>query len=214
MTMDQHVADLNVVLDEPAHLIGWSWGAMLALSFTSIHPKFVRSIVLVGCGTYDADTRAKYSAAMAAGTTDAVKQRVANLDSSMKQATDTSERNRLFAAIGHAADMAQTSNTMASPIDHELEADALGYDETWADVLRLQADGIEPQRFASITQPVLMLHGADDPHPGSAIRETLRQYIPGLEYKELPNAGHKPWLERTARDHFLATLNAWLEPHF
>jgi pimeloyl-ACP methyl ester carboxylesterase len=41
--------------------------------------------------------------------------------------------------------------------------------------------GIEPQAFAAITAPVLMVHGDDDPHPG-AIRETLRPFLPQLEY--------------------------------
>jgi pimeloyl-ACP methyl ester carboxylesterase len=42
--------------------------------------------------------------------------------------------------------------------------------------LRRQDDGIEPQAFAAITAPVLMIHGDDDPHPGVAIRETLRPF--------------------------------------
>ena len=94
--------------------------------------------------------------------------------------------------------------------------DALPYDadgnrETWEDVLRLQREGVEPEAFASIRIPVLMLHGDADPHPGPETRDLLRRYMPQLEYVEFERCGHEPWREAHARDHFLETLRAWLD---
>ncbi len=89
--------------------------------------------------------------------------------------------------------------------------DATAHDETWSDMVRLQLDGTYPAAFAAIAGPVLMIHGAQDPHPGPLIRDDLRAYIPHLEYQELPNCGHSPWLERQAAHAFFDIVNAWIE---
>lgn len=91
--------------------------------------------------------------------------------------------------------------------------DARAHAETWEDMLRLQADGVYPAAFVRINSPVLMLHGAYDPHPGQMIRATVARYLPQLEYREWDRSGHSPWLERHVRDEFFAALHAWLARH-
>ncbi|HTX49979.1 MAG TPA: hypothetical protein VME40_11385, partial [Caulobacteraceae bacterium] len=76
--------------------------------------------------------------------------------------------------------------------------------------IRLQTEGVYPAAFAAITAPVLMLHGAYDPHPGRMIRDSLTPYLPGLEYREWDACGHSPWLESQVREEFFAVLKAWL----
>lgn len=95
--------------------------------------------------------------------------------------------------------------------DLELErCDARAHEETWADMVRLQEQGVYPAAFSAIRSPVLMLHGAADPHPGRLIRESLEPYIPHIEYREWEHCGHYPWLERAARDEFFSVLRGWL----
>ncbi len=77
-------------------------------------------------------------------------------------------------------------------------------------MLRLQAEGTYPAAFGAIRVPVLMLHGAADPHPGRMIRAGLAPYLPQLEYRELDRCGHYPWLEKDARDEFYSVLREWL----
>src|SRR5437870_7425856 len=60
LTVARHVADLAEVAPEGAAIVGWSWGAMLALSFAAAHPDRVQSIALVACGTYDEALRALF----------------------------------------------------------------------------------------------------------------------------------------------------------
>jgi pimeloyl-ACP methyl ester carboxylesterase len=88
--------------------------------------------------------------------------------------------------------------------------DPAGHEETWRDVLRRQAAGIEPQSFTAIRAPVLMLHGKDDPHPGEMIRDSLLPHIPHLEYVGIARCGHEPWQEGVGRRQFDAALRAWL----
>jgi pimeloyl-ACP methyl ester carboxylesterase len=59
-------------------------------------------------------------------------------------------------------------------------------------------------------EPAIMLHGAEDPHPGRMILASLRSHMPQLEYREWARCGHYPWIERAARDDFFACLRSWL----
>jgi pimeloyl-ACP methyl ester carboxylesterase len=89
--------------------------------------------------------------------------------------------------------------------------DLRAYDETWTDMRRLQDDGTYPRAFATIESPVLMIHGQYDPHPGEMIRDSLLPHIPRLEYRELDDCGHSPWIEKSARKLFFSSVCGWLE---
>jgi pimeloyl-ACP methyl ester carboxylesterase len=99
----------------------------------------------------------------------------------------------------------------ASEQSKRVAADPAGQEETWRDVVRRQEAGIEPQSFAAIRAPVLMLHGEDDPHPGAMIRDSLLPYVPHLEYVEIPGCGHEPWEDANGRAQFFTALRSWLE---
>ncbi len=91
-----------------------------------------------------------------------------------------------------------------------MKADALAHQQSWDDMLRLQREGLYPAAFSAITAPVLMLHGAEDPHPGTLIRDSLTPYVSQLTYHEWPRCGHYPWLERSVHEPFVEHLAAWL----
>jgi pimeloyl-ACP methyl ester carboxylesterase len=94
--------------------------------------------------------------------------------------------------------------------DDPVTFDALAHTETWEDMVRLQDNGTYPAAFASIRSPVLMLHGAYDPHPGEMIRASLEPFLEDLEYREWDRCGHSPWLERHVRDELFDVIRAWL----
>jgi len=208
LTAAGHVADLAAVLPEGVALVGWSWGAMLALSFTAAHTGRVRSLALVGCGTYDEASRDAYERAVAVRLGEAGLRRVEELRRRMAGAAGA-QGDRLLAALGRLMEEAQAYDALPETGD-PVRVDRQGHQETWADVLRLQAEGIEPAALASIRCPGLMLHGDDDPHPGPATFELLRRFMPQLQYRGFPRCGHKPWAERRAREPFLAALREWL----
>src|SRR5262249_6321440 len=106
---------------------------------------------------------------------------------------------------------AQAVDLLPDAQPEPLPADAAGHEQTWRDVLRRQATGVEPQSFTAIRARVLMLHGDDDPHRGTMIRDSLLPYIPHLEYVGIPRCGHELWRERHGREPFFTALRAWLE---
>ncbi len=105
-----------------------------------------------------------------------------------------------------------------TPIDDgsgeiDLEAFNLSaFDDTWSVRQRLVANDVYPAAFAAITSPAVMLHGADDPHPGRLIRDGLARHIGQLTYVELPRCGHSPWRERYTRESVFDHVRRTLRP--
>ncbi len=204
-----HVADLRELVESlgagarPA-LIGSSWGAMLALAFAAAHPDLPGPLVLIGCGTFDRMARARMEKILDERTAPRLRQRLERLAGEIPEADRRlMVRARLVLPL-YSCDLVTR--------DLESEAcDARAHEETWADMLRLQDEGAYPAAFSAIRSPVLMLHGAEDPHPGRLIRTSLERYIPHLEYREWECCGHYPWLERAVRDEFFTVLRGWLK---
>lgn len=208
LTVATHVSDLHALVREacgeaPPALVGHSWGAMLALAFAAAHPGSVRSLALIGCGTFDPAAREALRAAFESRLEEGLRRRLARLP---EECPDPDARLR---ALGNLTLAPYSHDPVVSALELEL-CDARGHDETWQDMLRLQQAGVYPSAFEAIRVPVLMLHGQVDPHPGGRTRDTLRRHLPQLEYSEWPRCGHSPWLERAVREEFVAALRAWL----
>jgi pimeloyl-ACP methyl ester carboxylesterase len=208
LTVARHVADLHHLAksrceaQRPA-LVGHSWGAMLALAYAAAHPDDAGPLVLVGCGTFDPAARARMEAIREARMDGALRAEMARLD------RDIADPDQRLCALGRLM-MRVDSYDLAS-VEMEMEVcDAAANRETWRDMLRLQENGVYPALFAAIRSPVLMLHGAADPHPGRTIRDGLAPHLPQLEYHEWACCGHYPWLERAVGDEFFALVGAWL----
>ncbi len=97
-----------------------------------------------------------------------------------------------------------------APTPEALSFDEQGHHETWNDALALQEDGVQPAEFSNIMVPVIMIHGREDPHPGRLIRKSLEPYLKDFRYRELPDCGHTPWIERGAREAFYDLLRSCL----
>lgn len=211
MTVAEHVADLHEVVESwketvaPA-LVGHSWGAMLALAYAAAHPNVVGPIVLVCSGTFDLPSREQLGANMD-------KRMDADMRRKLDRLKQLSDPNERFRALGDFT-MELYSYDLATT-DQEIDESEPGANsETWEDMVRLQGEGAYPAAFAAIKSPVLMLHGAADPHPGGMIRASLAPYIPQLEYREWERCGHYPWLEKATREEFFLVLRKWLAERF
>jgi pimeloyl-ACP methyl ester carboxylesterase len=212
LTVARHVADLHKVLtacsaQSKPTLVGHSWGAMLALCYAAAHPGCVNSLALIGCGTFDPAARERMRAIRQARMTDRLRARLERL---ADQYPDPDERLCAQARLTLPLDSYELDYTGAE----SATCDARAHDETWQDMMRLQEEGIYPAAFAAIEAPVLMLHGAFDPHPGPMIEASLRAHLPQLVYREWERCGHYPWLESAARAGFSAVLCDWLVRQF
>jgi pimeloyl-ACP methyl ester carboxylesterase len=211
LTVARHVADLDEFIQahcegtRPA-LVGSSWGAMLALAYAAEHPDRAGPLVLIGCGTFDQEARDRLRATVEERTDDDLRRRLKRL------AKEFPDPDRRFEAMGDLILPLYAYDVDPAVLEGE-PYDARAHQETWSDMVRLQVEGKYPAAFAAIESPVLMLHGAFDPHPGSMIRAGLGPYIPRLEYVEWERCGHYPWAEKAVRDEFFAVLREWLARH-
>ena len=211
LTVARHVEDLHSLimgLDSavPPALVGHSWGAMLALCYAAAHPNKAGPIVLVGCGTFDQASRARMKEIFRDRADLQLQERLAEVSASTSDPAEIHmKRLRLT------RDLSVYDRLEPWPEKEDYEPlDVRAHEETWSDMMRLQAVGTYPKAFSAITSDVLMLHGNYDPHPGLMIYESLRRFMRTLEYRELDRCGHSPWLERFARTEFFSILRTWL----
>ena len=211
LSVARHVQDLHELIQsrcatEPPAVVGHSWGAMLALAYAAAHPRSAACLVVVGCGTFDLAARQRFRALLEERTDSALRHRLEGL---FQEITDPDECLRTRADLLLPI---YSCELIEARVEVEV-CDARAHKETWEDMLRLQAEGVYPAAFAAIDVPVLMLHGAADPHPGRMIRASLAPHLPQLEYREWHRCGHYPWLEKAVRDEFFSALRGWLAQH-
>ena len=149
LTVARHVADLHEVITVCAQgrrpaLLGASWGAMLALAYAAAHADSTGPLVLVGCGTFDPATRAVMESTIAERMDNEIRAR-------LKRAERLDPNARLKASVAATA-LIYSYEPMTFPHEDD-EIDARAHEETWADMLRLQTEGVYPAAFAAIKVP-------------------------------------------------------------
>lgn len=211
LTVARHAEDLKELLevrcgDEKPALVGSSFGGMLALAYAAAYPDLAGPLVLVGCGTFDRAARRHVQATLERRKDPVLRKRLARLVDDFPNPDDRLE------AMGNLLLPLYSYDPLETRLELE-SCDSRAHHETWKDMVRLQEEGVYPAAFATITSPVLMLHGTADPHPGQIIRASLASYLPQLAYHEWERCGHYPWLERVVRHDFFAVLRRWLHEH-
>lgn len=208
LTVARHVEDLAEVVascDARPAVIGHSWGAMLGCAFAAEHPDALRSLVLVSCGTFDRASRARLLATRDARTGAEAKRRLVEI---ARTVADPDARLEALGSVYESID----SYELVAHDPEPLVCDDRAYRESWADMMRLEREGVHPAAFTAISCPVTMIHGDRDPHPGRMIRDSLAPWVADLRYRELERCGHYPWWEAHAREEFLEVVRECLEP--
>ena len=210
LTVARHVKDLHDVLEGPlqegpVRLVGFSWGAMLALTYAARHPDEIASLVLIGCGTFDAHAREVCQDSMEKRMDAHDRNRIRRIHARLASEEDPVRRNELFAQFGAIYTRIQSCNPLHLSTE-VLVHDEAGFRQTWNDALFLQERGVQPAEFEAIKARVTMIHGEDDPHPGELIFESLTPFVRDIRYREIQRCGHIPWIEREARDVFYPLL--------
>jgi pimeloyl-ACP methyl ester carboxylesterase len=210
------VEDLHNVLREPLHtgpvrLVGFSWGAMLALTYAARRPHEINHVILIGCGTFDKHSRKIYQNNMKERMDTDTLHRIDDIQERLAVEDNRKRRNELFAEFGSIYTRLQSFKPDKTQTEEALNYDEIGFRETWADALSLQEKGIQPAEFTNIKAPVTMIHGDEDPHPGPLIYKSLEKSISDIKYIELPRCGHKPWIESEAKNEFYKILTKCLQ---
>lgn len=171
----------------PAHVLGYSLGARVALRLAIAHPVGVRRLVLESPSAGIAATEERAARRVAdAALADRLER------DGMETFVDSWERQPIFA--GHAA--------LPAPSATRLRAERLSNRPAGL-ALSLRGAGqgsMEPlhDRLASVRMPTLVIAGALDPI-GLARAKMVAAGVPGARLEIVPGAGHMPHLESPAR---------------
>jgi pimeloyl-ACP methyl ester carboxylesterase len=208
-TVTGQVTELKKVLaglgDLPVTLIGHSWGAILSFIATAKNPGLVKKLILVSSGPFE-DSYAE-------GIMNTRLDRLSHedryvLDSLVTQLNDPKKRdkNRIFAELGTIIDTADSRDllhTTREVVEYHYDI----YENVWKQAQKLRTSGELVALGRHIHCPVVAIHGDYDPHPADGVKIPLSRVIKNFRFILLENCGHRPWLERSARDRFFEILN-------
>ena len=80
------------------------------------------------------------------------------------------------------------------------------FQSVWQNAAELRRRGNLLELGKQIRCPVVAIHGAYDPHPFEGVPKPLPIVLKGFRFILLENCGHKPWIERQAKDRFYEIL--------
>jgi pimeloyl-ACP methyl ester carboxylesterase len=207
-TLEGQVQELKAVLEKngdlPVTLIGFSWGAMLSFIFTAQYPSFVKKLILIGSGAYEE----KYAVNI-------MKTRLSRLGEDEREETLSlmetlnnpaiEDKNTPMARLGKLISKADSYDPL--PHDNEiLECQYDIYQSVWEQASELRSSGKLLELGRRIQCPVVAIHGDHDPHPYQGIKDPLSRILKDFRLILLEKCGHRPWIERSARDRFYNIL--------
>lgn len=194
-TLARYDADLDAVRRHLGHerwvVAGHSFGATLALHHALAHPERTRALVSVaGVGT-GWGWRPAHRAEAARRLTVEQRARRDELDGRHRTPAEEVEWRALQwlpdftgpRAHEHATALAAAGGPICWEANRALTAEVRALDE---EALL--------ERCRELAVPVLLLHGAEDPRPATAL-DTLAAALPDVRVVIVPGAGHRPWVE-------------------
>jgi len=210
-SVDAQIQELRDVLSRhaeiPLVLIGHSWGAWLSLLSAARYPSAVGKLILVGSAPF-ADSY------------------VGQLQTRRLDRLDESERAEYRTAIASVGDPSAPSSDDALKQLGRLAAKADAYEpvaeidepsdirfsaeihrKVWSEASLLRQDGQLLRQARLVKCPVVAIHGDSDPHPAAGVAEPLAS-LPDFHLITLARCGHRPWLERYAKEEFYRVLLA------
>ncbi|HAY70943.1 MAG TPA: alpha/beta hydrolase [Saprospirales bacterium] len=210
MTIVDQVEELKEQLlffgEEPKILIGYSWGAWLSCLVAARYPFLVNKLILVSAGSFSQ----KHNG-------DLMKIRFSRLDQQDKTAAETlmsalehknpaSEDLEKLGLLMRKADAFELLEFDQSFVDINVEM----FQAVWSEAAHLRNTGQLLKICRQICCPVIAFHGLEDPHPVKGVEIPLTACLADFRMIKLEKCGHTPWIEKYARERFLACLTTEL----
>ena len=207
-SLDGQVQELREVLKEnadlPITLVGWSWGALLGFIFAARHHSSVKKLILVASAPFEE----KYAANIMQTRLNRLKEKErAEALSLTKTLNDPAivDKDTPLARFGELVSRADSYDPL--PYDSELVECRFDINRNvWEEASELRSSGRLLEMGRKIRCPVVAIHGDYDPHPYEGVKEPLARVLKDFSFILLERCGHRPWVERAARDRFYSVL--------
>jgi pimeloyl-ACP methyl ester carboxylesterase len=207
-SLEGQIEELKTILEKngdlPVFLIGFSWGAWLSFIFTANYPAMVKKLILIGSGPFEekyADTiqETRLNRLNKKERTEVISL-IEILDDSMAK-----DKKTAFARFGALFSKADAYDPILQECD-VTDCDVNIFQNVWQEASELRRSGKLLQLGKYIKCPVVAIHGDYDPHPAEGVQKPLSAILKSFRFIGLENCGHKPWIERQARDEFYRIL--------
>jgi len=182
---------------------GHSWGASLALAYAATYPHRVDGVLYLSGTGLGWSWHAEYEEALARRLGDAGQ---AKLETLKKKRSSYSMESDAFAETDRAicriiwstdfSDSSRASELVESLIDERFVPNYDINKTVTEDWKRVSVTREFQQAVKQVESPVLIVHGADDLRPVSAVQD-LADSLPNCRIAEIDGAGHFPWREST-----------------
>jgi len=203
-TLEGQVRELKAVLEKhaalPVTLIGFSWGALLSYIFTARYPSLVKKLILIGSVPYEGKYALNITQTRLSRLSEAEREQALSLVVTLDDPS-VADKNTPLAWLGKLLSRADSYD----PLPHDDETLECRYDifrGVWEQASELRSSGKLLKLGKKIRCPVVAIHGDYDPHPAEGVVEPLSRILQDFRFILLEKCGHRPWLERSARDRF------------
>jgi len=207
-SINGQLEELKSVLEEkgdlPIQLIGFSWGAWLSYLFAAKFPDLVKKLILVGSGSFDEKYAQKIQQTRLSRLSENDRKKYHSL---IKILSDPSVGSK-HEALQQMGKLCEEVDTY-EPIEDEtpkIDFRADIFQSIWQEAAELRRSGKLLEWGKKIQCPVVAIHGDYDPHPAEGVQKPLSVILNDFRFILLKNCGHKPWIERWAKDEFYRIL--------
>jgi pimeloyl-ACP methyl ester carboxylesterase len=193
----------------PVVLAGCSWGAMLSFIFASRYLGLVKKLILIGSGVYKQDYVENIMETRLSRLNEDECGEALSLIGKLED-TGVKYKDALLARFGlliGKADFFDSLPDDSERIDYSYEI----YRKVWEEAEELRRSGKLLEMGREIRCPVVAIHGDYDPHPYEGVRGPLSSVLKDFQSILLENSGHKPWIERQARERFYNMLRSEID---
>jgi len=202
------VEELKTVLEKnadlPVTLIGFSWGAWLSFIFTANYPEFVKKLILIGSGPFEEKYAAQIQEIRLSRLS---KEEIEEVISLMAGLNDSATENKItaFKRFGALFSKADAYDSIMFEFEVTVYRPDI-FQSVWKDAAELRKSGELLELAKHIKCPVLAIHGDYDPHPAEGVNKSLSAILKSFRFIQLKNCGHRPWMERKAKEEFYKIL--------
>jgi pimeloyl-ACP methyl ester carboxylesterase len=207
-SLEGQIEELKTVLenngDPPVTLIGFSWGAWLGFIFAANYPTLVKKLILIGSGPFEEKYAERIQEIRLSRLSEEEKAEVKSLLQVLDNpsAEDKSIAFARFGALFSKADAYDPIIDESEVIDFKVDI----FQSVWEEAEELRKSCKLLELGKRIKCPVVAVHGNYDPHPAEGVQKPLSAILKSFRFILLKNCGHKPWIERQARDKFHTIL--------
>ena len=206
-SMEGQILELKEMLEQqavpPVILIGHSWGAWLSYLYAARYPGDVKKLILVSSPGFESSAGEKTLEERLSRLSEVERERMKTLLSELGHPDESA--NTKFLELAILAAKADAFDPLLYTNDL-LEAQFDIYQSVWKEAEHLRANGELLELGKKILCPTVALHGDHDPHPAQSVQEPLSRILSHFRCIPIKNCGHRPWIERQARDEFYRIL--------